>query len=92
LARKNKGSNKSRFNEPKKIKVNENAATEISYEVYQEVPRGPLFTTKYWLKDKFIIVRAKQGFYVLAYKSPKDFYDKYLPAFEEVVKTFKSLY
>ena len=59
------------------------------YEVYQDIPRGPLFTTKYWLKARFIVVKGKDGFHVLAYKSPKEFYDNYLPVFEEVVKSFK---
>ncbi len=89
MMEKRKGSEKSHFTAPKKIEVNGSEATEIEYEVYQAVPRGPLFTTEYWLKDKFIIVNAKEGFYVIAFKCPKDFYDTYLPAFEEVSRTFK---
>jgi hypothetical protein len=65
-------------------------AKEYSYEVYQETPRGPLFTTKYWLKAKFIVIQGKNGFYVLAYKSPKELYDKYLPVFDEVSGSFKA--
>ncbi len=92
LALKRKGSDKSRYEKPKKIKFDEKTATEINYEVYQEKPRGPLFTSKYWLKAKFIVIKAKEGFYVLAYKSPQEFYDKYSPVFDEVVKTFEPLY
>lgn len=54
------------------------------------MPRGPLFTTKYWLKANFIVIKAQSsGFYVLAYKSPAEFYDQYLPVFEEVARSFK---
>ena len=92
LALKNEGSAKSHYEKPQQIIFNEKEAKEINYEVYQEIPRGPLFVTKYWLKAKFIVVKAKEGFYVLAYKSPSEFYDRYLPVFEEVAKTFKALY
>lgn len=92
LAQKREGSDKSHYDKPKQSKINGQEATEITYEVYQEEPRGPLFTTKYWLKEKFIVIQAREGFYILAYKSPREFYDQYLPAFEEVAKTFKSLY
>jgi hypothetical protein len=90
LALKREGSEKSRYEKRKPIKFNEKEASEITYEVYQEKPRGPLVTTKYWLKAKFIVIKAKEGFYVLAYKSPQEFYDQYLPAFEETVATFQS--
>lgn len=92
LAAKREDSDKSRYEKPKQIKFGEKTATEITYEVYQEKPRGPLFTTKYWLKAKFIVIKAKEGFYVLAYKSPQEFYDQYLPVFDEVVKSFEPAY
>jgi hypothetical protein len=81
LALKREGSDKSRYEKPQQIKFNEKDANEITYEVYQEIPRGPLVATKFWLKAKFIVIKAKEGFYVLAYKSPQEFYDKYLPVF-----------
>lgn len=92
LMQKREGSEKSRYDKPKHIIFNGEEAVEHAYEVYQEVPRGPLFTTKYWLKARFIAIKAEGGFYVLAYKSPKEFYDEYLPVFEEVVRSFKHLY
>ncbi len=88
-AQKKQDSDRSRYEKPKDIKFNGREAKEYAYEVYQDIPRGPLFTTKYWLKAKFIVVKARDGFYVLAYKSPSEFYEKYLPVFEEVVKSFK---
>lgn len=91
LAQKRLGSDKSQYAEPKDIKFNGKEAKEYVYEVYQDIPRGPLFSTKYWLKAKFIVFKAKEGFYVLAYKSPREFYDNYLPVFEEVVKSFKPI-
>lgn len=92
LAVKREGSDKSRYEKPKEIRVNGKEAAEIVYDVYQEKPRGPLFTTKYWLKAKFMVIKAKEGFYVLAYKCPQEFYGQYLPVFEEVAKSFESLY
>lgn len=89
LVQKRQGSDKSRYEKPKSIRFNGKEAQEHVYEVYQAKPRGPLFTTEYWLKAKFIVVKAKDGFYVLAYKSPKEFYDNYLAVFKEVVKSFK---
>jgi len=91
LSQKRKNSEKSRYETPTKLRISGREAEEYAYEVYQEVPRGPLFSTKYWFKARFIVVRAKSnGFYVLAYKSPAEFYDQYLPVFEEVVKSFKT--
>lgn len=92
LMKKNQGSGKSRYEKPIKIRLNGQAAVEYSYEVYKEVPRGPLFETKYWLKAKFVLLKAKEGVYVLAYKSPKETYDKHLPVFEEVVNSFSGKY
>lgn len=89
LVQKRQNSDRSRYEKPKDIKFDGRKAKEYAYEVYQDIPRGPLFTTKYWLKAKFIVIKAKDGFYVLAYKSPGESYDKYLPVFEEVVKSFK---
>jgi hypothetical protein len=91
LAQKRQGSDKSQYAKPMDISFNGKEAKEYVYEVYQDIPRGPLFTTKYWLKAKFVIVKNKNGFYVLAYKSPKEFYDDYLPVFEEVLKSFKPM-
>jgi len=90
LSKKRKNSEKSRYESPKKIDFNGKEALEYVYEVYQQIPRGPLFTTKYWLKAKFIVIKAQSGgFYVLAFKSPAEFYDQYLPVFEEVARSFK---
>ncbi|MHC1696955.1 MAG: hypothetical protein AB9919_02580 [Geobacteraceae bacterium] len=91
LSQKRKNSEKSRYETPKSISSNGREAKNYTYEVFQEIPQGPLFSTKYWLKARFIVVKAKSnGFYVLAYKSPAEFYDQYLPVFEEVVKSFKT--
>lgn len=89
LLLKREGSNQSRYEKPKEIKFDGREAKEITYEVYREIPRGPLVTIRYWLKAKFIVVKGEEGFYVLAYKSPQEFYDEYLPVFEEVVGTFE---
>ncbi|MRR56089.1 MAG: hypothetical protein EG822_16575 [Deltaproteobacteria bacterium] len=91
LSKKRKNSEKSRYESAKKFSFTGREAIHYHYEVYQEVPRGPLFATKYWLKARFIVVKAKSnGFFVLAYKSPAEFYDQFLPVFEEVVNSFKT--
>ena len=88
LMRKNAGSKKSSYGKPVKTSVAGREATITDYEVWQEVPRGPLFATKYWLKARFVVVKARQGFYVLAFKSPKEFYDQCQPAFQVVLDSF----
>ena len=88
LRRKNAGSEKSSYSKPVKTSVADREATITDYEVWQEVPRGPLFATKYWLKARFVVVKARQGFYVLALKSPKEFYDQCQPAFQAVLDSF----
>ncbi|UWX56909.1 hypothetical protein NY406_06550 [Chlorobaculum sp. MV4-Y] len=88
LLRKNAGSNKSCYNKPRKMTIAGREATVTDYEVWQELPRGPLFTTKYWLKARFVVVKARQGFYVLAFKSPKEFYNQNFPTFQTVLDSF----
>ena len=88
LRRKNAGSEKSFYSKPVKTRVAGREAVITDYEVWQELPRGPLFATKYWLKARFVVVKAGQGFYVLAFKSPKEFYDQCQPAFQAVLDSF----
>lgn len=88
LRLKNAGSARSAYKKPQKATIAGYASTITEYEVWQETPRGPLFTTRYWLKARFVIVRGREGFYVLALKSPKEFYDRCLPAFQAVVDSF----
>ena len=88
LIRKNAGSKKSSYSKPVKTTIAGRSAIITDYEVWQEVPRGPLFATKYWLKARFVVVKARQGFYVLAFKSPKEFYDQCQPAFQAVLDSF----
>lgn len=88
LRRKNAGSEKSSYSKPVKTSIAGRAATITEYEVWQEVPRVPLFATKYWLKARFVVVKARQGFYVLAFKSPKEFYGQSLPVFQAVLDSF----
>lgn len=91
LSQKRMNSETARYDTAKTISSNGREAINYTYEVFQEMPRGPLFTTKYWLKARFIVFRTKSGgFHVLAYKSPTEFYDQYLPVFEEVINTFKT--
>lgn len=88
LRLKNAGSVKSTYRKPEKRVIAGREATVIDYEVWQETPRGPLFTNRYWLHARFIVVKGKTGFYVLALKSPRDFYEQCLPAFTSVVDSF----
>lgn len=89
LANKRKDSEQSDYQQPTEIVLNGMKAVEINYEVYQEEPKGLLFTVKYWLKAKFVIIKAKEGFYVLAYKSPREFFEQFAPIFEEVINSFE---
>ncbi len=88
LMRKNTGSKQSSYSKPVKTTVAGLEATVTDYEVWQALPRGPLFTTKYWLKARFVVVKARQGFYVLAFKSPKEFYNQSFPTFQAVLDSF----
>lgn len=42
------------------------------------------------IKEKLYVVTAKEGFYVLHYSASKSMYNKHLPVFERVVKSFKA--
>ena len=80
------------YRRPEKSRVGSSDATITAYEIYQETPRGPLFSIKYWIKARFVVIKARQGFYVVAFRSPKEFYDQYLPVFQTVLDSFKPLY
>jgi hypothetical protein len=80
------------YRRPEKTRIGSSEATVTAYEIFQETARGPLFTTSYWIKARFVVIKARQGFYVVAYRSPKEFYDLYLPVFQTVLDSFKPLY
>lgn len=88
LARKSAGSEKTRYNHPEKTTFKNTEATTIYYELYREIPRDPLFATKYRLKAKVFVIKAADGFYVIAYKSPEELFEKYLPLFNAVAESF----
>ncbi len=92
LRKKREGSEKSRYEPANRISLNGREAVEQVYEVYQEVPRGPLFTARYWLKARFLVIDAGKGFYVLAYKSPLEEYERHLPLFEAMAASFRPLF
>jgi hypothetical protein len=89
LRLKNAGSRNSSYRRAEKSTVGGHEATITAYEVFQDTPRGPLFTNRYWLKARFVVIRAREGFYVVALKSPRDFYDQCLPTFQAVLDSFK---
>ena len=41
------------------------------------------------LKEKFYVLPAKEGFFVMHFSAPKEVYSKHLPVFERVARTFK---
>lgn len=41
------------------------------------------------LKEKFYVLPAKAGFFVMHFSAPKDIFSKHLPVFERVARTFK---
>ena len=43
------------------------------------------------LKEKFYVLPAKDGFFVLHFSAPKAVFSKHLPVFEHVARTFKGL-
>ena len=43
------------------------------------------------IKEKFYVIPAKDGFFVLHYYSPSSAFNKHLPAFKKLVATFKPL-
>jgi hypothetical protein len=91
LVKKNKANDRTRYEQPTAIKFAGLEAKAYTYEVSQEIRRGPVAATKFWLKARLIVAKAKEGFYVLAYKSPKDLFDAHLPEFEKLVASFKPL-
>jgi hypothetical protein len=89
LLEKHQKSTKSKYEKPISTSINGMPANQINYEVYQEITHGPIVVEKYFLVAKFILVKSKEGFFILAYKAPKKLYNEYLPVFDEVVKSFK---
>jgi len=43
------------------------------------------------LKEKFYVLPAKEGFFVMHFSAPKDIFLKHLPVLERVARTFKGL-
>jgi hypothetical protein len=43
------------------------------------------------LKEKFYVLPAKDGFFVMHFSAPKAVFSKHLPVFERVARTFKGL-
>lgn len=43
------------------------------------------------LKEKFYVLPAKEGFFVMRFSAPKAVFLKHLPVFERVARTFKGL-
>jgi len=43
------------------------------------------------VREKFYVLPAKEGFFVLHYYSPASVFNKYLPVFKKLISTFTPL-
>ncbi|MDX1808246.1 MAG: hypothetical protein R3331_01770 [Sulfurospirillaceae bacterium] len=85
LAQKRAGDPNYHYEDPKTITLNGLQAMQLSYEVYKNTDK---LLNQFWMQANFILLKTQEGFYVLAYKSPKEFYEKFLPIFNKVKNTF----
>lgn len=59
---------------------------EVKTSVNPESPSGETVQ----MMEKFYVLPANGGFYVLSFSAPKSVYQKHLPAFERLAKSFKA--
>ena len=81
-----------KYGEAKPLTLNGRKAFGISRELKEYASLETKTASSYWLKEKLIVMSAKDGFYVLSYSAKKENYGKYLPVFNSVAKSFKPLY
>ncbi len=75
----------------KEIKVSGKKAFEINRK-FKEFESLESKSESWWLKEKIIVVPAKKGFYTLSFSADENVFQKILPVFDNVVKSFKMLY
>jgi hypothetical protein len=88
LAQKNTDSDKTRYSHPEKTTFKNREATTLEYVLSRKSVKGALLTSSYRLKARVMVIKARDGFFVIAYKSPEEFYDRYLPVFKAFADSF----
>ena len=76
----------------KKIKLNGRKGFELASEVMEYLHPESKSDESVQLKEKMYVLPAKEGFYVLKFNAPKEFFAENLPVFEKLVKSFKGKY
>ena len=65
-------------------------AKTFTRETFVYLPPEKPSAKKYYLKEKLIVINAKEGFFVLKYSAPKEQYKTYLKTFQKVADSLKS--
>lgn len=74
------------------IQLNGRKAFKIDRELKEYTSLDTKDSESYWLKEMIIVFPASKGFYVLHYSAKKENFQKHLPIFDNIVKSFKPLY
>jgi hypothetical protein len=59
--------------------------------VYEYIPPEALDPKKIAVYERYVVIPAQKGFYVLRYSAPEDIAEKYKPVFEKVISSFEPL-
>lgn len=73
----------------KEIPLAGTSASTFDRKTFLFIPPYAVKPNKIPMFERLIVLKAKEGFYVLKFSSPEDSYPNYLGTFEKVVKSFK---
>jgi len=59
--------------------------------VYEYIPPDAFKPKKIAIYERFVVMPAHKGFYVVRYSAPEDIAEKYKPVFEKVISSFEPL-
>jgi len=74
----------------RKASLSGREAKTFERETFVYLPPEKPSAKKYYLKEKFIVLDAKEGFFVLKYTAPKAQYKTHLKTFQKVADSLKS--
>jgi hypothetical protein len=73
----------------RKITVAEREARTFDRDTFEYYPPKSMHTKEIPMKNRIVVVPAKEGFYVLFYDAPTEVFEQYAPIFDRVLQSFK---
>lgn len=79
-----------KYEKLKEITINDRKAFEINRKIkeFESIDSN----LSYWLKERIIVIPAKSGFYTITFSSDEKTFNKHKITFDNILKTFKTLY